>query len=56
MKKYNFDVYNKPIEEQLVDEVIGKKIIHHFDIFFNVKLNKTKRNYTTKSKTHKRRK
>jgi hypothetical protein len=56
MKKYNFDVYNKTREEQLVDEAIGKKIIHHFDTFFNVKLNKTKRNYIIKSKTHKRRK
>lgn len=53
IKMYNFKMINKTDAEQSVDEAIGKKIIHHFDLFFNIKHNKTKRNYITRSKSYK---
>lgn len=56
MKKYNFKIIDKNDNEQKVDDAIGKKIINHLNLFFNIKHNKTKRKYIIRSKTHKRRK
>jgi hypothetical protein len=51
MSKYNFKLYNKSDAEQKVDEIIGKTIINHFDTFFNIKLNKTRRRRFNNNKT-----
>jgi hypothetical protein len=55
MNKYNFKLYNKSEAEQKVDEIIGKTIINHFDTFFNIKLNKTRRRRFNNNKTLKNR-
>jgi hypothetical protein len=53
-KRYNYTFIDKHLNEQNIDTILSKKILHHLRIFFNIKPNnetKKQNQYnTTKSK------
>lgn len=56
-KKYDYNINEKSLNEQEIDEIIGKRMLQHLKEFFNEKTNKTikrrkKTRYNTTSKRH----
>lgn len=49
-KKYKYNVSEKTVEEQDIDQVIGKRLLQHIKQFFNEKTNKTVRNKKNEKK------